>query len=82
MVQSFKADINTIDEKIDAKLNNLFSEYICLLEDDKAEEERNKRDALVSNWKSKIDSSLSLLNRKIKEHVPATSITTSGGSRD
>ena len=81
-VQSFKANINAVDDKIDSKFNNLFSEYICLLDDDKAEAERKERNTIVSNLKAKINASLSLLNKKIKEHVPVNSVTSSGGSRD
>ena len=42
-VQSFRMDLNTIDNKIDDVFNRLYSQYICLLSDPEAKEKESLR---------------------------------------
>ena len=71
-VQSLKADLHAIDEKIDGPLNNLISQYVALLEDTEANEKEAMRANITKTEKTRISTMLIQLSKKIKESKPST----------
>ena len=80
-VQSLKADLNTLDNKIDEVLNRLYSQYICLLSDSEIKEKEATRALYVKQEKLKISSILMILSKKAKEpDKPSPQAISTGGS--
>ena len=73
-IDAFKKDLAMLDEKIDIRFQNIFNQYICLLDDHEAKEKELMRDNFVNLEKAKIDNLLVMLNQKIKEVPVATHV--------
>ena len=73
-IDAFKKDLAMLDEKIDIRFQNIFLQYICLLDDHEAKEKELMRDNFVNLEKAKIDNLLVMLNQKIKEIPAATNV--------
>ena len=78
-VQSLKADLNTLDNKIDVILNNLYNQYVCHLSDSEILEKESMRATFAKQEKLKISSILMMLSKKAKESIQ-TSLSTPGAN--
>ena len=73
-VQAYKADLSTIEDKIDEKFQRIYSQYVCYLDDVEAKEKKSFKDNFVNMEKAKIDNLVILLNKKVKESAPPSSL--------
>ena len=73
-IDAFKKDLAMLDEKIDVRFQNIFNQFICLLEDHEVKEKELMRDNFVNLEKAKIDNLIVMLNQKIREVPAATSV--------
>ena len=81
-VQSLKSDLHALDNKIDGVFNDIFNQYVALLESHEALEKEDTRKNFNEIEKSRIDSMLVMLFMKVKEDVSSTVYTSQGGSYD
>merc|ERR1711867_324126 len=79
-VQSLKSDLHALDNKIDGVFNEIFNQYVALLESHEALEKEDTRKNFNEIEKSRIDSMLVMLSMKVKEDVSSTVYTSQGGS--
>merc|ERR1711867_111736 len=66
-VQSLKSDLHALDNKIDGVFNDVFNQYVALLEAHEALEKEDTRRNFNETEKSRIDSMLVILSMKVKE---------------
>ena len=75
-------DLHAVNDKMDNLLGSLFNQYVNLLSDHEAKEKEDMRSQFTKSLKAKIDGLHLSLAKKIKEKVPAHTITGSRGEEN
>ena len=81
-VQSLKSDLHALGNKIDGVFNDVFNQYVALLEAHEALEKEDTRRNFNETEKSRIDSMLVMLSMKVKEDTSSPVSSSQGGSFD
>ena len=81
-IQSLKSDLHALDNKVDDSFNNLFNQYVSLLDEHEAKEKEDMRKEFINTEKTRIDTLLAMLTMKVKEVAPSSQSRPQSAARD
>ena len=81
-IQSLKSDLHALDNKVDDSFNNLFNQYVSLLDENEAKEKEDMRKEFINTEKTRIDTLLAMLTMKVKEVAPSSQSRPQSAARD